>query len=168
MKIDDIRTGLDHLRHSVAEGWQKLRESAASALTRFNSGDQTRLPDSAEVDDGYFAPSRSWAMLGGEVFEDELRVVVRLEVPGMSKDGFDVQVEDDALVICGEKRFERESSEGRWRIMQCAYGSFRRVVPLPTEVLAEKARAGYRNGVLRIELPKAAPGRPRAITVPVE
>jgi len=168
MKIDDIRTGLDHLRQSVAEGWQKLRESAASALTGFNSDDQTRLPDSGQVDDGHFVPARSWAMLGGEVFEDRERVVVRLEVPGMSKDGFDIQVEDDALVIQGEKRFERESGEGRWRIMQCAYGSFRRVVPLPTEVVAEKARAGYRNGVLRVELPKAVPGRPRAITVPVE
>ena len=168
MKIDDIRTGIDQLRHSLTEGWQRLRESAASALPRFSSDENTRLPAEHEIDDGMFAPTRSWSMLGGEVFEDDQRVVVRLEVPGMNKQDFDVQVEDDTLVVQGEKRFERESSSGRWRVMQCAYGSFRRVVTLPATVRADVSKASYRSGVLRIELPKAEPGRPRAIQVPVE
>jgi HSP20 family protein len=68
---------------------------------------------------------------------------------------------------CGEKRFERESSEGRYRVLQCAYGSFRRIVPLPTPVLTDQAKANYRNGVLRIELPKPATDRPRKLTVKV-
>ena len=168
MKIDDIRTGIDHLRHSLADGWQRLRESAASALTRFSSDENTRLPAEHEVDDGLFTPTRSWSMLGGEVFEDDERVVVRLEVPGMSKEDFDIQVEDDTLVVQGEKRFERESSSGRWRVMQCAYGSFRRAVALPVAVRAEASKASYRSGVLCIELPKAEPGWPRAIQVPVD
>ncbi|MCB1916383.1 MAG: Hsp20/alpha crystallin family protein [Rhodocyclaceae bacterium] len=167
MKIDDIRTGIDHLRHSLADGWQRLRESAASALTRFSSDENTRLPAQHEVDDSFFAPSRSWSMLGGEVFEDETRIVVRLEVPGMSKQDFDIRVDDDTLVVQGEKRFEREGTDGRWRVMQCAYGSFRRAVALPSAVQAEASKASYRSGVLRIELPKAQPGRPRAIQVPV-
>jgi HSP20 family protein len=52
--------------------------------------------------------------------------------------------------------------------MQCAYGSFRRVVPLPVAVKAEEARASYKAGVLRVELPKAEAGKRRAIVVPVE
>jgi HSP20 family protein len=74
----------------------------------------------------------------------------------------------DALVVRGEKRFEREESEGRWRVLQCAYGSFRRVVPLPAPVLADRAKASYRNGVLKIELPKAAPGKPQTLAIKVD
>jgi HSP20 family protein len=107
-------------------------------------------------------------MLGGEVFEDEQRIVVRLEVPGMEKSDLDIQVEDDQLVVAGEKRFERESTEGRWHTLQCAYGSFRRVIPLPAPVKSEEARASYRNGVLRVELPKREPGARKTRSIPVE
>ena len=69
----------------------------------------------------------------------------------------------------GEKRFERETSEGsgegRWRVLQCAYGSFQRSVRLPAPVKSEEARATYRDGVLRIELPKAEASKPRAVEV---
>ena len=51
--------------------------------------------------------------------------------------------------------------------MQCAYGAFHRCVPLPVPVKGNEARAQYVNGVLKVELPKAEPGQPRAITVPV-
>ena len=86
----------------------------------------------------------------------------------MEKQDIAIEVRDGVLAISGEKRFERENTEGRWRIMQCAYGSFRRSVPLSVEVLADKASASYRNGVLRVELPKAEPAPPRSVNVPVE
>jgi HSP20 family protein len=73
-----------------------------------------------------------------------------------SADELDVEVQGDALVIRGEKRFEREDTEGRYRVLQCAYGTFRRVVPLPAAVLSDQAKAAYKNGVLRVELPKDA------------
>ena len=106
-------------------------------------------------------------MLGGDVFEDDKRVVVRIEAPGMNKGDFDIQVLDDALVVRGEKRFEHESTEGRWRVLQCAYGSFLRTVPLPTAVESDKARATYRNGVLKVELPKSSPGKPSVTQIRV-
>jgi HSP20 family protein len=52
-------------------------------------------------------------------------------------------------------------------MLQCAYGSFRREVALPVAVSVTGASATYDNGVLRIELPKADPGRPKARTIPV-
>jgi len=167
MKIDDIRQGFGALRDSVAEGWDRLRQGAAGALTRFRPGEKSNLPVAAEVDDGPFLPGPSWAMLGGDVFEDDRRVVVRLEAPGMEREDFDVQVLADTLVVRGEKRFERESSQGRWRVLQCAYGAFHRSVPLPAAVRAEAAKASYRNGVLRVELPKRETATPlaRRITV---
>jgi hypothetical protein len=54
------------------------------------------------VDDDFYLPSHGWSMLGGDMFEDERRLVVRLEVPAMDKDEFDIEVLDDALAVCGE------------------------------------------------------------------
>jgi len=168
MKLESLKERVDSLWDNLAEGWRHLSRSAAGALTRFRTGEKTDLPARADVDDLTWLPTRGWAMLGGDVFEDDRRVVVRLEVPGMDKQDMDVQVLDDALVVSGEKRFEREGTEGRWRVMQCAYGSFRREVPLPVPVLADRARATYRNGVLRVELPKATPGKPKSVTIRVD
>jgi HSP20 family protein len=168
MNFDDIRHGLETLKDSFADGWDRLRRSAAGALTRFRPGETTQLPARDEIDDVLFLSGQRWAMLGGDVFEDDNRLVVRIEAPGMEKDDFDVQVAGDHLVIRGEKRFERESTEGRWRLLQCAYGSFERNVALPVPVKNEEARATYKNGVLKIELPKVQPGRPSSRTVRVD
>jgi HSP20 family protein len=80
---------------------------------------------------------------------------------------FDIEVFGDTLVVRGEKRFEREDTEGRWRVLQCAYGAFQRQVPLPVPVKGDEARATYRNGVLRIELPKQQPSKPRVVQIRV-
>ena len=167
MKLEEIKQGVSSFWDSVAEGWHRLRESAANALTRYKPGVDAGLPAKGEVDDEFYLPSQGWAMLGGDVFEDDDRVVIRLEIPGMDKQDLDIEVQGDVVVVRGEKRFERESSEGRYRVLQCAYGSFRRIVPLPVPVLTEQAKASYRNGVLRIELPKSATDRPRKLTVKI-
>jgi HSP20 family protein len=168
MKLDDVKDNLTSFWDNVAEGWRHLWQSAAGALTRFKPGDTTNLPAAAEVDGEFYLPTRGWSMLGGDVFEDEQRLVVRLEVPGLDKDDIAIEVRDNALVVSGEKRFERETTDGRWRVMQCAYGSFRRVVPLPVPVQAGDAKAAYRNGVLRVDLPKLNPGKPQSISIKVD
>lgn len=167
MKLDDLKQGFSSLLDSMAEGWQHLRQTASSALTGFRPSQQTNLPQRSDVDDAFYLPSIGWSMLGGDVFEDDKRVVVRVEVPGMDKEALDVEVQGNALVLRGEKRFEREDSEGRYRILQCAYGNFRRVVPLPAAVVADQAKASYRNGVLRVELPKVQAEKPQATTITV-
>lgn len=168
MKLDTLKDQLGNLWNNVAEGWRHLRASATSALTRFVPGAATNLPSDRDVDDEHFLATRGWAMLGGEVFEDDKRVVVRLELPGMDKEDIDIEIRDDRLVVSGEKRFAREGSEGRWRVMQCAYGSFRRVIALPCKVRDAEAHASYRNGVLRIELPKLEPATPKGRRLKVQ
>lgn len=168
MKLESLKENVSTFWDSLSEGWRQLAQSASNALTRFRSGDTTNLPAPQEVDDEFYFPTRSWAMLGGEVFEDDNRIVVRIEVPGLNKQDIDVKVMDDQLVISGEKRFERENSTGRWRMMERAYGSFSRVVPLHAEVNADAAQASYRDGILRIELPKRTPGKPKGTRVTVD
>lgn len=168
MKLDDIRQGFSSLLDSMSEGWQRLRQSAASALTGFKPGTDTQLPAQTDVDDAFYMPSRGWSMLGGDVFEDDSRVVVRVEVPGMDKQDIDIEIQGDVLIVSGEKKFERETTQGRYRVLQCAYGSFRRVVHLPAPVISDQAKASYTSGVLRVELPKIAVGNPRRHRVSVE
>ena len=153
---------LGHAWDSLAEGWRDLRESAAGAMTRFrpsSSGNGSMPPDDPTF-------PASWAVLAADVFDSDDHVVVRLEAPGMHKSDFKVELRDGTLVVEGEKRVERQSGDGQYRLMQCAYGRFQRAVPLPVPVRGERARANYRDGVLRIELPKAegAP-KPRRIAV---
>jgi HSP20 family protein len=110
-KLSELKHGLEEAWHSVAEGWRHVRERAAGALTRFTPSSKASSPpaDAGEMQ----LSSTSWALLAGDVFEDDDRVVVRLEVPGMEKQDFEVEVRSDVLVVRGEKRYERESSEGR-------------------------------------------------------
>lgn len=167
MKLDDLKDNVTSLWNNVAEGWRHLWTAAAGALTRFTPGAETRLPGHADIDDG-FPRGQAWAVLGGDVFEDADRIVARLEVPGMAKEDIKVEVIGDQLVVSGEKRFEEEQTVGRWRTLQCAYGSFRRSLPLPAAVKVDAARASYNNGVVRVEMPKVAPGRPVARTIKVQ
>ena len=79
--------------------------------------------------------------------------------------GTSPQRNGDLLTVWGDKRIDREATEGRWRVVQCAYGSFRRSVALPVSVKADKTQASYRDGVLRIELPKSDEARARRVAV---
>jgi HSP20 family protein len=165
MKVPELHKGVESLWGSVADGWQRLRHSASGAMTRFLPGKVSDASKATPPLESGLGPG--WGMVGSEVFEDDDRIVVRLEVPGLDKDDFDLQVIGDTLIVRGEKRFERESGDGRWRVMECAYGCFSRSVPLPGPVDGGKAQARYRHGVLRVELPRLASARPRRIEVAV-
>lgn len=161
--IDGLKEGLGELWESMAEGWRRLSQQAAGALTRFRPGAGHPAPSGGDL----ALPSSGWALLAGDVYEDDQKLSVRLEIPGMEKADLEIEVRDDILSVRGEKRYARESEEGRYRVVQCAYGSFERVVPLPAPVLAEQAKASYENGVLKIDLPKAHPGKAKRVEIKV-
>ncbi len=162
--IDALKRTFADAWESVESGWQRVRAQAADALTRFRGGSRQVQPARAEGE----PPPPGWALLASDVIEDDRRVVVRVEVPGMSREDLDLQVIGDALVVSGEKRYESDDIHGQWRVRQCAFGAFRRVIPLPVPVRADEARATCRDGVLRVELPKREPGAPRAFRLLVK
>jgi HSP20 family protein len=168
MNLDELKQGLSSLLDSVSGGWQHMRQAASSALTSFRPSAQTNVPEKTEVDDMFYIPSGTWSMLGANLFEDNKRIVVRIELPGVDKNDLDIEVLDNKLIVRGEKRFEREDSEGRYRVLQCAYGAFERIVPLTVAVVPDQATASFHNGVLRVELPKADPGMPQKVRVKIE
>jgi len=166
--LSELKQDLQAGWKTVAEGWSHMREHAANALTRFKPAEGSGVRATAITDDESF-PLRvpTWAMLAGEVFEDKNRIVVRLEVPGMEAKDFDLRVQDKLLVVRGEKSISRETGEGRYQLRECAYGSFHRAISLPAAVRSDRVEASYRNGVLRIELPKVTQATSKIIEVKV-
>jgi HSP20 family protein len=88
-----------------------------------------------------------------EVFERDNKLVVRADLPGMTKDDVNVEIADGALVIRGERNSEREEEEEGYYRSERSYGSFYRRIPLPAGASAEAATADFRNGVLEIKMP---------------
>jgi HSP20 family protein len=87
-----------------------------------------------------------------DVFERDGQLVVRVDLPGVSKDNVRVEMTDDALIIEGERRYEHEENQGGVYRVERSYGTFRRQIPLPEGVNAQTATATFRNGVLEIAM----------------
>ena len=164
--LQQIRNGMSDAWYSLVEGWQHLYRRATGALTRFTPSSRNSETSGTE---GRLAAVRNagWALLAGEVFDDENRIVIRLEVPGLEKEDFNIQVLDDVLVVRGRKQVIQERSMGQYHLKECAYGSFERAFALPDEVHSDQAVASYRRGVLRVELPKSGhrKGKTRKIKI---
>ncbi len=150
----ELKEGAENVLHSVSDGWRQLIDRASGALTRYLPGLTREDKNGAEAQE-VARRSSGWGMLAAEVSETAGKVIVRLEAPGLEADEIDIQVIDNTLVVRGEKRLQREHSDGRYHIMECAYGHFERAIPLPARIAADRAEASYRKGVLRIELPKS-------------
>ena len=161
--FEQLRRGVSRALDTVAEGWQHLVERAGHALTWFRPIHERGELDT--VEDQIVRRASRWGLLAAEVEEQADEVVVRLEVPGMEADAFELAVVDDYLVVRGEKRAAREERRGQFHVMECAYGAFERAVPLPVPVDEEKAKARYRKGVLTVRLPRTTAGRRRRIDV---
>jgi HSP20 family protein len=85
---------------------------------------------------------------------EEPRAIVKVEIPGVEIDTVSLEVAGRELVISGERPVQE--TEGRvYQQVEIEAGRFRRVVELGADVVAERARAGYEDGILRIELPLA-------------
>jgi HSP20 family protein len=89
-----------------------------------------------------------------EVFERGNNIVVRADLPGLNRDHVQVEVEDDVLVIRGERREERETTEGKLYRSERSYGSFYRAIPLPENTDSSAVQASFKDGVLEVLLPK--------------
>ena len=90
---------------------------------------------------------------------------MRFELPGMDKSDCTIQIEGNVLHLTGEKRFERDTSDSTYHVMERAYGAFQRSIALPRNVNVERAEASFKNGVLTVRLPKEGGDTGKAIAV---
>src|SRR5207302_4592008 len=95
-----------------------------------------------------------------DVYEDDHKVVLKLEVPGVKQEELDVQVENQTLTVRGQRTFEKEEKEENFQRIERRYGSFSRSFTLPVTINTESVKADYENGVLKIELAKREEAKP--------
>ncbi len=100
-----------------------------------------------------------------DMYQTDEELVVKAAVPGVKADEVQINVTGDVLSIKGETKSADETREKAWHIREQRWGSFERRIMLPTEVVADKAKAEFENGILTITLPKAEEVRPKTITV---
>jgi len=88
-----------------------------------------------------------------DVLEREGQLVVRVDLPGMTKDEVKVELTNEWLAVQGERREEKKEKQKGYRYSECRYGSFYRAVPLPEGVDTTKATAEFHKGVLEVVMP---------------
>ncbi|CAI4033848.1 Hsp20/alpha crystallin family protein [Nitrospira tepida] len=103
-----------------------------------------------------------------DLFEDKGDIVVKADLPGMSKEDIEVNLSDTTLTLRGEKKKEAEVKEKDYYRMERSHGLFRRVIELPSEVQADKVKASFKDGVLEIRLPKTEEAKRKERTIRVD
>jgi HSP20 family protein len=103
-----------------------------------------------------------------DLYEDKDNLVVKLEVPGVKKDAFEIAIHDGVLSISGERRLEEKLQKASGYRAERFEGRFQRSVTLPKAVEVENVKAAYRDGVLTVTLPIAAQAKPKQIIVSAE
>ena len=103
-----------------------------------------------------------------DIFETESHdLVLKAELPGMTREDIEVLVENSTLVLKGAKKFNSDVKDENYRRIERSYGTFHRSFTLPNTVDASKVTADYKNGILTVKLPFREEARPRTINVDV-
>ncbi len=127
---------------------------------------EKKLEDLFAAGDGEESSLTAWRPRV-DVFEEGNNIVFECEAPGINKEDIDVSIENNRLTISGERREEKtiEEDERNYYRSERLFGSFQRTFTLPEGVDAEQVNAHFKNGVLRVELPKAAEAKKKSIEI---
>ena len=118
-------------------------------------------------DFGFTAPNNSW-MPPVDIFQTgEHELVLKAELPDMSRDDIDINIENFVLTIKGEKKVASDVKEEQYHHVERRYGTFSRSFSLPTTVDPNRVSAEYKHGVLTVRLPLREEAKPRSIKVDV-
>ena len=113
----------------------------------------------------------AWSVPAIDMFQTDDEIVVKAALPGIKADEVQINVTGEVLTLKGEIKHEEEKTsspqgkEKAWHIREQRWGSFERSVVLPTDVVSDKAKAEFENGILTITLPKAEEVRPKVINI---
>jgi HSP20 family protein len=102
-----------------------------------------------------------------DIYETDNEIVVKAELPGVKKEDLKVNVDNNTLVIMGERKFEEETKRENYHRIEQSYGEFQRSFRLPTGIDAKKIAAEFKDGMLRVTLPKAEEAKPKSVEVKV-
>lgn len=100
-----------------------------------------------------------------DIYESENEIVLEAELPGMKRDDFEVSIENNVITLKGERSFEKKDERDNYHRVERAYGSFTRSFSLPRSVSADSTVADFKDGILRVTLPKKEEAKARKIEV---
>jgi HSP20 family protein len=121
--------------------------------------------------DDFFRPWNDWLGMGRSMTTPAVNITdnknhyeVSVAAPGLKKNDFNIDVEDNMLTISCEKEEKKEEKDERYTRKEYTYSSFSRNFTLPEEVIKDKIEAAYEDGVLRITLPKTEQAKKAALS----
>ena len=123
--------------------------------------------------DGSFFPTARFSDESGlrdwrpvvDIYDSDDKIVVKADIPGVDKKDIHVDVKDGVLTLSGERSFENEVKEERYHHKERSFGKFQRSFTLPEGMDLEKIDADYKDGVLKIEIPKPEAKKPKKIEI---
>lgn len=124
-----------------------------------------------EISNFFDFPSK---LLGGfssprvDVYQTENDVVVKAEIPGVSKEDLNLYIDENSVRLSGQTKKENEFKDEDAYRTERYYGSFSRTIPLPVEVKSEEAKAEYKDGILSITVPKIEPSRTKGRRIDIQ
>lgn len=141
---------------------KETKQQYTMNIVRYNSVLDGFVPSSfGQLVDRFFNESHSRS--GGsaysfipsvDIIENEKSFGVYVEAPGVEKDDFKIELDENRLVISGERKFRQEKDEKHFRSIETRYGTFKREFVLPDHVDGEHIEAKYNNGILELVIPK--------------
>ncbi len=146
--------------------WEPFRD-LVSIQDRMN-----RIFDEAFRGAGRPGAEEDWALGGSwappvDIYEHEGNLVLKAELPGIDPKQVDVRVENNVLTLQGERKFESEVKREQYHRVERAYGTFSRSFTLPNIVDTANIKAEFKDGVLRVTMPKREEAKPKQIQVAV-
>jgi len=125
-----------------------------------------------ELFDGYYRGfgglgRRMVGSAGFELSETDDEIRIRVELPGMEEKDIAVELEEDMLIIRGERREEKETKKRNYHVSELSCGGYHRAVPLPASVNRDKAKAKFKRGILTLTLPKTKQSRVEQRRIPI-
>jgi HSP20 family protein len=100
-----------------------------------------------------------------DMFDNDDKIVIKAELPGMNKKDFSVDVKDRVLTLSGQRSYDNEVKEENYYRRERTYGKFKRAFHLPADVDADNIKAEFKDGILKVEIPKPEAQKPKQITV---
>jgi HSP20 family protein len=163
-------SGWESTSHPTHKSWIHLEE-IIMAITRWDPFREVATLQNRvnslfrDFNEGESAMTTASFIPAVDIYEDEKKVVLKLEVPGIEEKDLDVSVENHTLTVKGERKLENEEKQENFHRIERRYGSFYRAFTLPNTVDTENVAASYNAGVLKLELKKKPEAQPKQIKV---
>lgn len=103
-----------------------------------------------------------------DIYDTEKAIIINAELPGLSREDIALDVKENILTLKGERKFNDEVKDENYYRRERCFGAFERAFTLPSAINSEKIKANFKDGILKIEIPKPEEKKPKQITINVE